>query len=167
MLYGHAMHLAANAVNAFATEIRDYRAVLPDDMYALLYFFDEHLGHLLFFGGIHSLLGLWVWVGLEDPVGRMAPRQLAWVIAAGVVEGATLAIALIEATYPWLGYVASAVLLVLVGVGGSRAQEVDARLALRERPIWVFAGVSAVSQIIVATIYYLVFGFTEISRLPR
>ena len=67
--YGHAMHVTANAVNTFSTEIRDYKALLPQDMYALLYFLDETLSHLIVFisryGLLVCLLGLEVGSTIE------------------------------------------------------------------------------------------------------
>ncbi len=54
-LYGHAMHLTANTIDTFSTEIRDCRPLLPDDSYALIYFLDETLSHLIVFISRYSL----------------------------------------------------------------------------------------------------------------
>ncbi len=48
-LYGHAMHVTANAVNTFSTEIHQYLSQIPADTYALLYFLDETLSHYIVF----------------------------------------------------------------------------------------------------------------------
>ena len=54
-LYAHAMHVTANAINTFSTEIRDYASVLPADTYALIYFLDETLSHILAFISLYGL----------------------------------------------------------------------------------------------------------------
>jgi len=54
-LYGHAMHVTANAINTYSTEINDYLNIIPSDTYALIFFFDERLGHLLIYTGLFSL----------------------------------------------------------------------------------------------------------------
>lgn len=54
-LYGHAMHVTANAIDTFSTKIRDYNSLLPSDTYALIYFLDETLSHLILFLSRYSL----------------------------------------------------------------------------------------------------------------
>jgi hypothetical protein len=165
LLYGHAMHLTANAVYTYSTEIQNYRSVLPADTYDLLYFLDEVLGHLLFFGAIFGLLGLWTWVELDHPIGRLSPRLVALDIVAGIVEGVALGIVLIEATQPWLGYVAGMALSAMIGVGAARAVKQGALPVLGERPIWVFVLSTAAAMLASETIYWAVFGFIELSDL--
>ena len=54
-MYGHAMHVTANAINTFSTEIRGYGAIIPADAYALIYFLDETLSHWIVFLARFSL----------------------------------------------------------------------------------------------------------------
>ncbi|MGB3715684.1 MAG: hypothetical protein WA996_14745, partial [Candidatus Promineifilaceae bacterium] len=54
------MHVTGNAINTFATEVRDYRALLPDDLYRLIYFLDEQLSHAILFAAITGLIACWL-----------------------------------------------------------------------------------------------------------
>ncbi len=104
-MYGHAMHLTGNAINTFATEVHDYRAGIPDDLYSLIYFLDEDLGHWIIFGSLFILLGIW---GISE----YYPVPFVWTdILVGILFGITYAIAIVESSQPWLGFVASIWLL--------------------------------------------------------
>lgn len=69
--YGHAMHWTANAINTYMTEYnleKELRAKVSDEVFDLIYFFDEHLGHAIFFCSLHAAIFLWTfahsfWVG--------------------------------------------------------------------------------------------------------
>jgi hypothetical protein len=81
--------VTANAVNTFSTEIRDYRSIIPDDAYGLLYFLDETLSHILLYTTRYGLLAsLLAFEHLRTPDTEMAGRQrYGWVIALGVLFG--------------------------------------------------------------------------------
>jgi hypothetical protein len=49
LFFGLGMRVASNSVNAFSTEIRNYSTILPRDTYALIYFFDETLAHIIIY----------------------------------------------------------------------------------------------------------------------
>ena len=56
---GRAVHIAADAVHTYATEIHpEYKQRVPPDMLELIYFLDEDLGHWLLFLPYYSLLAL-------------------------------------------------------------------------------------------------------------
>ena len=69
--YGHAMHWTANAINTYMTEYnleKQLRTKVTDEVYELIYYFDEHLGHAIFFCSLHAAIFLWTfahsfWVG--------------------------------------------------------------------------------------------------------
>ena len=60
--YGHAMHWTANAVNTYITEYnleKNLRARVDDEVYELVYWLDEHLGHAIFFTTLHAFVAAW------------------------------------------------------------------------------------------------------------
>lgn len=155
LMYGHAMHLTANAVNTYSTEIRDYASIIPPDSYALLYFFDEDLGHWLFFGAYFALLGLWLW---EDRFVGIAQIQT---VLPGILLGVALAIAVVESSHPWIGVVASVLLIGLALLRSLREHGMLAKL-WKDRPVgrFVLAGASAI--IVTELLYLLIVGdFTQ------
>ena len=96
-LYGQAMHLTANAINTFSTEIRDYRAVLPADTYALIFFLDENLGHWLMCLGLFGVIGMWA---AHCPL--FLPGHRCFTALPGLVSGVGSALAIIESSHPWI-----------------------------------------------------------------
>jgi hypothetical protein len=104
-MYGHAMHLTANAINTYSTEIHDYIDIIPADTYELIYFFDEILGHLILYLSLFGLLGLW---SLEN---NLENKNKLCSTASGSLFGIIYAIALIESSLPWFVPVATIWLL--------------------------------------------------------
>ena len=101
-LYGHSMHLTGNAINTYSTEIHNYIDRLPADTYELIYFFDEVLGHLLLYGALFGLLGLWT---VENDL----IHERNWsTFSSGILFGLSYAIALVESSQPWFGPLAAA-----------------------------------------------------------
>lgn len=50
---------AANAINTFATEVRDYKEILPDDLYTLIFDLDDRLSHWILLAASIGLFGSW------------------------------------------------------------------------------------------------------------
>lgn len=150
-MYGHAMHLTANAVNTYSTEIRDYTSVIPSDSYALLYFFDEDLGHWLFFGAYYALLGLWLW---EDRLVGITQFQT---VLPGILLGIALGIAVVESSHPWLGVSAS---VLLIGLALLRSLLEHGTLAKlwKDRPVGRFTLAAASATILTESLYWLIVG---------
>ena len=102
-ILGHGLHIAANSVNTFSTEIRDYKAILPADMYALLYFFDENLSHLFIYisryGLFACLLILEAQYLASMETARLPAKRTLWVwlgLAMGILYGLWEAIVFLE-----------------------------------------------------------------------
>ena len=55
-IFGQAMHLTANAINTFATEVRDYKEILPEDLYTLIFDLDERLSHWILLAAAIGLI---------------------------------------------------------------------------------------------------------------
>lgn len=158
-MYGHAMHLTANAVNTYSTEIRNYASVIPPDTYALLHFFDEDLGHWLSFGAYFALLGLWLW---ED---RFVGIPQIQTVFPGVLLGIALAIAVVESSHPWLGMVASVLLVGLALLRSLREHGTLVKL-WKDRPVGRFALAGASAMLVTELLYRIIVGdFTQPSAL--
>jgi len=158
-MYGHAMHLTANAVSTFSTEIRDYRSIIPSDSYALLHFLDEDLGHWILFAAYYGLLGTWLW---EDRFSGVA--QVVTVVP-GILLGIALAIAVVESSHAWIAAVGSALLLGLAFLRSRREHSTFAQL-WKTRPVGRFVIAAAITAIITELLYWLAMGgFVQPSEL--
>ena len=111
-LYGHAMHVTANAINTYMTEVNDYRDSIPDDAYDLIYFFDETLSHYLLFTGLFSLFV--VWCVSEQPLEALEDRTLLSAGFLGGLQGIAQGLAMIEATKPYLPFVIAGLLVLVI-----------------------------------------------------
>lgn len=158
-IYGHAMHLTGNAIHTFAIEARSYRSLLPEDLYNLIYFLDEDLGHWLIFGGLFALLAIW---GSQ----AVPAILLHWTdVLLGIILGASYAISIVESSQPWLGFVAAALLL---GVVFHKASWRLRRFASTWRAdlLWRVLLVTALSLVLVEVMYAVVAGgFIQPSQL--
>jgi hypothetical protein len=95
-MIGQGLHIAANSVNAFSTEIRDYKSILPADMYALLYFIDENLSHVIIY---LSRYGLFACILILDAryLSRSETARPQWLaLGTGVLYGLWEAILFLE-----------------------------------------------------------------------
>jgi len=124
------MHWTANAINTYMTEYnleKQLRSQVADEVYNLIYFFDEHLGHLIFFSSLHAMISLWTifhtsWT-LSSPCRHSTASRLhcslVWFefllpIAAGGACGVVHTIAFIEGSSKWLGLSLSGAQIVAV-----------------------------------------------------
>ena len=96
----------ANAINTYSTEINNYRNLLPDDVYSLIYFFDEILVHLILYTGIFGLIGL---LTIENTIKET--KYLAMAVL-GLLFGLGLSVTIIESSqviivipaFIWIGF---------------------------------------------------------------
>ncbi len=163
-MYGQAMHLGTNAVNTFATEIRKYQN-LPQDMYALLYFFDETLSHfiiditqLCLFASLLILEG-------RHLASRSSARSQGGAVAAGVLYGIWLAIVYLEGQKL---YLVPVVLIVLGGVWIWLWRQSGASLGeyFKMGPVTAFFGSMLPCILCGLGIYFVSFGsFAEPSKM--
>ena len=158
-MYGHAMHLTGNAINTFATEVHNYRPQIPDNVYSLIYFLDEDLGHWLVYTGLFILIGIWGWIKID-------PIPFHWTDAlAGIIFGGTYAIAIIESSQPWLSFVAATWFLFVL------FKKISWRFSLfsaywKSDFFWRFLLVTALAVVVVEIVYAIVMGgFVQPSQL--
>jgi hypothetical protein len=110
-IFGHGMRIASNSVNAFATEIRDYKSIIPADMYALLYFFDENLAHLIIYLSKYGLFACLLLFEVQTLATNETARPQILALGVGILYGLWEAIVFIEGQKLYL------VPLVMVGLG--------------------------------------------------
>jgi len=108
---GHVMHFTANTINVFGTEIRDYKALLPADLYALIFFLDENLSHIVMYLSRYALLGCLLALETLYLV-KTGGVQRFWVagLVVGALYGIWEAIVFIEGQKVWLVPVAFVIL---------------------------------------------------------
>lgn len=163
-IYGNAMRTSANAINTFATEIRAYPD-LPKDMYALVYFLDETLGHIIIditqFCVFGCLLVLEVKYLTEDT----QLHHEYWAGAAGVIYGLMEAVNFIE------GQKVVLVPVVLIGLGAvwlwlKRQRRQSVQAFIKTGPATAFLSTLLVFFPCGMGLYWLTFGsFTQPSQL--
>jgi hypothetical protein len=95
-LYGHAMHVTANAINTFSTEIHDYLALIPADTYALLYFLDETLSHYIVFVTRFGLFACLLVLDVSSRMSEDSAPLYPWALGLGCLYGVWQAIVFTE-----------------------------------------------------------------------
>ncbi len=96
-IFGQAMHLTANSINTYATEVNNYKDILPKDLYTLIYDLDERLSHWILLGGAIGLVGTWFVYDRQRLSPPIFPENLILVVIVGAIWGMMMAVAVIEA----------------------------------------------------------------------
>lgn len=158
-LYGHAMHMTANSINTYSTEIQNYRAIIPNDTYALIYFLDEDLGHWLLYLGLFGVLGLLAYKS------NIVGDRLGSAFVCGALFGIAYAVAIVESSQPWLGPVLS---LWLLGcnVVALKRRGLALRNAWQNNPMMQYTTMAAIFILVGMVVYLITMGsFVEPSQL--
>lgn len=164
-MYGHAMHVTANAINTFSTEIRDYRAIIPADAYALIVFLDETLSHWIVFLARFSLFACLLELEISAQTGAEHARSPWSGLALGAIYGVWQAIVFVEGQKVLLVPVL-AVALGVLWVWRWRQRKIPLARFLRTGPLTAFVAGLLPSMLLGLGLYaLLVGGFTEPSKL--
>lgn len=127
---GHGIHLSANSIDNLIDALARNPAtsIKSTDIYRLVYFFDEGLGHYVWHIGMLGLAALLIWHEWRHPVGA----QTIWwaAIAAGIVYGFSLFAIFIEGQTVFLGF-PFAIMVVLFALVWKRNK-------LAQRPVLAF-----------------------------
>lgn len=156
-IFGQGLHVAGNSINTFVTEVRDYKSIIPKDAYDLIFFIDEVLSHLVLFDAIIGLLAVWLIFDVRLPAPTLLPDNRWFTLLAGLVFGAVLAYATIEAQTPY-------VVVAVMGVLGAlwlwlwRTSSVPARDFVAQRPFRTFVIILIFGSAGMMLIWLLVFG---------
>jgi hypothetical protein len=158
LLYGHSMHMTANAINTYSTEIKNYRDIIPNDTYSLIYFLDEDLGHWLLYLSLFGLLGLWTWSC------RLEISKFSSLLVCGSLFGVAYGIAIVESSQVWL---APLLTIWLFGCNLFIARKNSQRFLdlLRTNPMAQFTTMAAICVIVGISVYFgITGGFVEPSK---
>jgi hypothetical protein len=158
---GQGVHLSANSINTLASSaaLRPVVDISKTPLYELVYFFDEHLGHILWHLGVVGLVALMVFREWRSPSGQ----STAWwaAILAGIVYGFNCFCIFIEGQTAALGlpFVAAVVLWTLVW----------GRRELSQRPVQAFFFISCLFALVLFAVWFLMNGglpqFTEVGLI--
>lgn len=163
-MYGHAMHVTANAINTFSTEIRDYETILPEDTYALIYFLDEDLSHVLVFAALYCLLAALLMFERFSLPATDLETPLWPPLGLGLIYGASQGFVFVEAGKALLAPILGATLGIL-WYWSWRRQHSKVHI-YRHGPISLFIAALIPAQLIAIGLYGLLIGsFIQPSRL--
>jgi hypothetical protein len=143
---GHSMHLAANSISNLTEILSRNRLsdVMGSDIFRLIYFYDERLGHYLWHIGVLGLAALLIYREWRHPAGLVT----AWwpTILSGVIYGFTLFLITDEGQTVLMG-LPFAFLVTLFGL-------VWGRKKFGQRPVLAFFFVACA----IALLLYIVWG---------
>ena len=164
-IYGHAMHVTANAINTYSTEIKAYKDVLPPDVYALIFFLDERLSHLILSVGSIGLMASWL--GFDQMVRQrpLLPRNQFVLWGMGAIYGTVQTYSFVEAQMVgWVGVVVGVLTAVVLWYW--RRSKLTLWSFLFQRPYTTFL-VAMILFFLLTTIGYGLFfnGFPQPSEL--
>ena len=164
-MWSHAMHATANSINTFATEVRDYRDVIPDDLYQLIFFLDERLSHWLLFGFTTGLLGCWLIFDQSELAPPIFPRNLILLFILGVIYGIVKAYGLIEARVIFM-IIPSSIVLLGLWFWYWRRGGLSLSDYLRHRPFTTFVAIFSIFTVLTMIVWGIVFnGFPQPSEI--
>jgi len=159
------MHATANAINTFATEVRDYRDILPDDLYRLIYFLDEELSHVLLFVAVTGLIGCWLIFDRLALARPILPQSGVLVVGLGLLWGVVKAYGHIEARTVWLMFPIVVVLMAL-WLYLWRRSLLSLKDYFWDRPFTTFVAVMLLFGLLAMIFWGLIFnGFPQPSEL--
>jgi hypothetical protein len=155
---GQGMHLSANSLdNLIEGLARDgVMDLQPTDVYALAYFFDEHLSHYLWHGGMLGLIAVLVYREWRRPAGAATVWWL--VVLAGLIYSFTFFTTFLEGQTVFLGF-PFAVALALFGMVWGRGR-------LSQRPVLAFFTVACLLAGLLFAGWWLYWGgFPELTEV--
>lgn len=164
-MWSHALHAAANAIDTFATEVRDYRHVIPEDLYQLIFFIDERLSHWLLFAFTTGLIACWLIFDRMDIASPIMPRNLLFLLALGIIYGIVKAYGLIEARVV-LMIVPITIVLLGLWFWYWRRSRLSLSEYLRHRPFTTFVAILSIFAVLTMVGWGLIFnGFPQPSEI--
>jgi len=158
-IYGHAMHMTANAIDTYSFEIRNYRAVVPQDMYELIHFLDEQLGHYLIFV---SLIMLFLLYSYAEVIGKKIVDQSksskTLLYCSAFVFGLQLTVSAIEAQITTLYTIAVFLSIISIFLIIKGTEQPPNKLRLPPYPIVSFFMIVLFTSLLIVPIYYFTIG---------
>ena len=164
-VYGHSMHVTANAINTYSTEVRDYKDIIPPDTYALIFFLDERLSHFLLFVAMTGLICSWFIFDRSAIASPLLPGNRFFLVIIGSVYGFLTGFSLIEAQ---MAILAVPMVLIMLGMWFWywRASDLSVGEYIWDRPFTTLVIVIAFSTVVMMAVYALIFdGFPQPSEI--
>jgi hypothetical protein len=165
LFFGLGMRVASNSVNAFSTEIRNYSAILPKDTYALIYFFDETLAHIIIYTVRYGLYACLLLLEARYLAAQVSTHPQWLGILIGFLFGLWEVIVFIEGQKVWLApFLIFGLGAVWVGLW-KRSGSSFSRF-MKTGPVTAFVGVLLPTLLVGLIAYALVTGgFIEPSKM--
>ncbi len=164
-IFGQGLHVAGNSINTFMTEVRDYESITPKDAYALIFFIDEVLSHLVLFGAMIGLIAVWLAFDSFIEAPPLLPNNRWFLLGAGLLFSGVLVYALIEARTPYM-------IIAVVGVLGGlwiwlwRRSDLPVGQFVKDRPFRTLVIILTVACSALMMAWAVVFGgFVQPSEL--
>ena len=156
-MWSHAMHATANSIDTFATEVRDYRHVIPEDLYQLIFFIDERLSHWLLFAFVTGLLACWLVFDQSELAPPIMPRNPILLLLLGIIYGIVQAYSLIEARAVPL-VVPMIIILLGLWFWYWRRSALPLTKYLGHRPFTTFVAIMSISAVVTMVVWWIIFG---------
>ena len=156
-MFGQAMHVTGNSINTFATEVNNYKPILPEDLYELIYFLDEELSHLILVTAVTGLMICYLAFDRLAIASPLLPETPIISVVLGGLYGFILAYGLIEAQFVWFMF-PMLLLMIAFWLWYWRKSGLSFGGYLSSRPYTRVFGVVILATILTTVGYGLLFG---------
>jgi len=158
LFQGHGIHFAANSIHNL---IDQGGVVVPPDIFNLVYFYDEILGHKISYFGLFGLIASGLSLGFAHAPREISKLEIMLIGGLGLFLGLSLSVAFIEGQS-----IIELLILAVFVIAGILLHTRNRKLSFREIPYGTFILISMISMIIVSLVYASVFGgFIQPSEL--
>lgn len=158
LFQGHGIHFAANSIHNL---IDQGGVVVPPDLFNLIYFYDEVLGHKISYFGLFGLIISGLLLGFVHAPREISRMEVMAIGGFGLFHGLSLSIAFIEGQS-----IIELLILAVFVIAGILLYARNRKFSFREIPYGTFILISMISMIIVSLVYVSIFGgFIQPSEL--
>lgn len=155
---GWGMHSSTNSINIYSVIIKNYKNVIPEDMYSLIFFYDELFSHLFLFSGFFGMMLILSHSENRNPIKTLKMHESKFILLLGFIYGFGLAIGMIEAQFTYgLFLYTSFSLIYLLSISKNR-NLTSLTKHFSERPFNLYFLSILLTILIVSLSYYLAFG---------
>lgn len=158
LFLGHGIHFAANSIHNL---IDQGGAAIPPDIFNLVYFYDEILGHKVSYSGLFGLIVSGLLLEFAHAPREVSELEIMAVVGSALFLGLGLSLAFIEGQS-----IIELLVLAVFAIAGIFLRVRKRKLSFREIPYGTFILISMISMIIVSLVYVSIFGgFIQPSEL--
>lgn len=158
LFMGHGIHFAANSIHNL---IDQGGAAVSPDIFSLVYFYDEILGHKISYSGLFGLIVSGLLLESAHAPREVSEMEIVAIGGSGLLLGLGLSLAFIEGQS-----IIELLILAVFIIAGILLRPMKLKLSFRETPYGTFILISMISMILVSLVYLSVFGgFIQPSEL--